>query len=394
MKLRTPRGVKDFLPEDARWKRDLEQSIYQVFDQWGYREVITPTFELFNVIANDESAAGQTYRFLGRNGELLALRSDLTKPIARLVATRMLDQPKPLRLSYLANVFRYDDVQIGFQREFYQAGVELIGSASPAADAEVIALAISAFNALGVKDFNIDIGQVHYLRGIMEDCPDRQTEQLIWDLLLKKDLVGLKEVLQTVQLPEETKKLLFDLPKLRGSESLLTEAYNRSSNASARAAIDNLGQIYRLLQQYGVANQVHLDLSIVKPLDYYTGMVLEGYVPNLGYSLCSGGRYDHLSKEFGGEQPAVGFALGIERLMLALEKQGLRPNNVSTRILVLPQSWKHALEYATQKRTQGVQVEVDTQGLELEQAKAYAQQRQITSIVVVGASGHEIYQVN
>ena len=128
MNLRTPRGVKDFLPLEAEWKLELERKIRSVFHRWGYQEVISPTFEFYDLFAQGSGDQRQAYRFFDQNGDLLVLRSDLTTPIARMVATRLKDEAKPLRLGYIANVFRYDEVQVGFQREFYQAGVELLGA--------------------------------------------------------------------------------------------------------------------------------------------------------------------------------------------------------------------------------------------------------------------------
>lgn len=383
MELKTPRGVKDFLPAEARWKNQLETDLRQVFRTWGYQEIITPTFEFYDIFEQGSTNAHEAYRFLGRDGELLALRSDLTTPIARMVATRMAAYPKPLRLAYLVNVFRYDDVQIGFQREFYQSGVELIGSDNPAADAEGIALAITLFNKMGVKDFRLDIGQVEFFHGIMENCQCGNTKKLIWKALLRNDLVGLREIVSHTDLDDSTKKLLVDLPKLRGQADVLKEAYHRTENVRARKAIHNLEEIHQLLQGYGVTDQLHIDLGMVKSLDYYTGMILEGYVPDIGFTLISGGRYDTLASQFGNDLPAVGFALGLERLMLVLEQQGLRPLQKPEGILVLPYNWDKALEYANQQRQLDMYVEIDSEGLTVAEAQVYAKKKNMAALVVV-----------
>lgn len=384
MELKTPRGVKDFLPVEARWKTELESEIRRIFRTWGFQEIITPTFEFFEIFEQGSINAREAYRFVGRDGELLTLRYDLTTPIARMVASRLKDQPKPLRLAYLANVFRYDDVQVGFQREFYQSGVELIGSANPATDAEIIALAITLFNTMGVKDFRLDIGQVEFFHGIMEDCQCQKTKKLIWKALLRNDLVGLRDVVNSTELNESTKKLLLDLPQLRGQVEVLDEAYCKTENHRARQAILNLKQVYQLLVDYGVTDQVYIDLGMVKSLEYYTGVVLEGYVPDIGFTLISGGRYDNLSSRFGNQLPAVGFALGLERLMLVLEQQGLKPANKAQGILVLPHDWVKALQYAKEQRQAGIQVEIDTEELTVEQAKKYAAAKNMKALVVAG----------
>lgn len=393
MKLRIPRGVKDFLPNDARWKYELEQKIHSVFACWSYQEVITPTFEFYDVLKQGDASADQTYRFFGHNGELLALRSDLTTPIARMVATRLKDQPKPLRLAYLANVFRHNDVQVGFQREFYQAGVELMGSGSPAADAEAIALAVTLFNELGVKDFKLDIGQIQYFRGIVEDCTCNFIKQRIWQLLLKKDFVGYETLIKQADIDYGTKELLLDLPNFQGKSEILDQAYQSTENLHARAAVKNLQEIYSLLQGYGIADQVNIDLSMVKSLEYYTGMVIEGYVPSLGFTLCSGGRYDNLSSQFGSQQPAVGFALGLERLMLVLEQQGLKPKVKQEGMLILPYSWSRAVKYAADQRAKGIRVEVDIQGLTRAQAEEYARDKHFAAVVIIEDSTMEMLEV-
>jgi len=384
MKLRTPRGVKDFLPADAEWKFQLEQQIRAIFGWWGYQEVITPTFEFHDVLAQGGPAAERhTYRFFDNNGELLVLRSDLTMPIARMVATRFKHELKPLRFSYIANVFRYDDVQVGFQREFYQAGVELIGTSSAAADAEVAALAISVFNDLGVRDFSLDIGHADFIHGVLEECTNSTVRQQIWDLLLRRDLVGLRNLVTASDLTSATKELLLDLPHCRGKEALLEEVYQRTVNPHARQALINLREIFQYIQAYGYGDQVTIDLSIVKSLGYYTGMVLEGYVPSLGFTICSGGRYDHLSCQFGNDLPAVGFALGLERLMLVLEQQGLRPERKPQGLLVLPVSWEHALAYAMEQRKAGIRVEVDTEGRSEAEAVEYARKKNYNAVVII-----------
>lgn len=393
MKLQTPRGVKDFLPEETRWKLELETKLRQVFGQWAYEEVVTPTFELYDTLNLGDGTSDEMYRFLGRNGELLALRSEITTQIVRMVATRFQADPKPLRLSYHANVFRHDDVQVGFQREFYQAGVELIGSDTPAADGEAIALAIRSIQAVGVQDFRVDIGQVQYFHGLMSECQCPQISDQVRQALLHQDYVGLKQIIQQADLDRETKNLLLKLPSLRGGDEVLKKAYAATKNKVAQAAVDNIRDIYRLLEAHGVADAVQIDFGMVKSLEYYTGMVMEGYTPNLGFSLGGGGRYNSLSARFGTNIPAVGFALGLERLMLVLERQGLKPAPAKQSYLVLPKNWVKALAYASKQRANGYQVEVDVQGLSFNEGLRYAQAKQIAWIATVGDDEPQIVAV-
>lgn len=393
MKLQTPRGAKDFLPDDARWKYVLEQKIHELFAQWGYQVVITPTFEFFDVFAQGDASTQQIYRFLDRRGEMLALRSDITTPIARMVTTRLKGESKPLRLAYLANVFRYDTVQVGFQREFYQAGIELIGSSSPLTDAEVAAFIVTLFNSFGIENFSLDIGQIQYIHGVIAECECDSTKKLILNNMLKKDMVGLKDVVENSKLSSKTKKLLLELPNLRGKMDVLDYAYHKTDNEQAQAAVNNLKEIYTRLQAYDIIDQINIDFSIVKSLNYYTGMVLEGYVSDLGFTLCSGGRYDNLSRQFGSQLPAVGFALGLERLMLVLEKLGLKYSKQSEGRLVIPHSWSKAVAYAAEKRREGIRVIIDTQGLSEQEAINYAKSKGLAAVVIIGRDTSKMIRV-
>ncbi|MFO7310816.1 MAG: ATP phosphoribosyltransferase regulatory subunit [Bacillota bacterium] len=324
----TPRGLKDFLPKDAARKRAVESALATTFARWGYAEVITPTVEFFECLAlgDGPELVEKMYRLFDREGHQLALRPEVTTPIGRIVATRLKDEPLPLRLYYIANVFRYEEPQAGRQREFWQAGVELVGATGPAADAEVIALAVTALAAAGLKDFRLDIGQVGYFNGLMEGAALSQEERrAIRRALLRRDYVALDEALAQSGLPEGKRRLLRELPRLRGREETIARAIELADNPVSREAAENLGAIYAALAAHGVADRVYIDFGMIKDLDYYTGMVLEGYAPDLGFPVCTGGRYDNLIGRFGYECPATGFVVGVERLMLALEGQGALP---------------------------------------------------------------------
>nr|MBO2478171.1 ATP phosphoribosyltransferase regulatory subunit [Bacillota bacterium] len=276
----TPRGLKDFLPKDAARKRAVESALATTFARWGYAEVITPTVEFFECLAlgDGPELVEKMYRLFDREGHQLALRPEVTTPIGRIVATRLKDEPLPLRLYYIANVFRYEEPQAGRQREFWQAGVELVGATGPAADAEVIALAVTALAAAGLKDFRLDIGQVGYFNGLMEGAALSQEERrAIRRALLRRDYVALDEALAQSGLPEGKRRLLRELPRLRGREETIARAIELADNPVSREAAENLGAIYAALAAHGVADRVYIDFGMIKDLDYYTGMVLEGY---------------------------------------------------------------------------------------------------------------------
>ena len=330
-----PYGTKDILPQDAARKRRVENELARLFLAWGYQEVVTPTFEYHETLKAGvpEESDDSSFRFFDRNGRMLALRPDMTTPIARVAVMRMKDDPLPFRLFYLANVFRQEESQAGRQCEFYQAGVELLGAGGIAADAEVVALAVEALLAAGLADFQICLGQVDFIGGIMTEAGlDAQTGQAVKRLLLERNLVGLAELLDESRIDDDIKQLLQQLPMLHGKLELLQQVRERVKNPISQAAIDNLADIYGLLQSYGIDRYVTFDLGIIRDFEYYTGMVFEAYTSGLGYPICGGGRYDRMAGSFGREQPATGFALGIERVLMALERQGLSvataPQNV------------------------------------------------------------------
>lgn len=331
--LEIPYGTRDFLPNEAMEKRVIEERIAKVLCLWGYSEVSTPTMEYLDTLlmGTGKVRADGMFKLFDKNNRTLALRNEMTTPIARVVASRLKDETQPLKLSYISSVFRYEQTQSGRQCEFHQAGVELIGSNDAAADAEVIALAINILKEVGLTNFQICLGQANFINGIMQQCclsPKEQSK--LKKAIEKRDLVELELIVDAAQLPEMAKVLLKKLPVLHGGEEVLQKAYDMTMNAQSREALDNLKEIYRLLENYKVAEYVTFDLGIIRDFSYYTGMMFEAYTPGLGYPLCGGGRYNNMLSEFGTDKPATGFAVGIERILLSLQRQGI-PRPVQAR---------------------------------------------------------------
>jgi ATP phosphoribosyltransferase regulatory subunit len=302
----------------------VEERVRQVFTGFGYREVRTPVFEREAVLAQGAAPGQQAsvFRFFSPEGEVLALRSDLTTPIARLVTQRLAGELRPLRLFYLADVFRWAEPGGGRQRQFGQAGVELVGAGGPPADAEVVLLACRALEAAGVGDFRLDLGQVAFFTGLLaESGLGGPAQEAVHEAFLAKDWVGLEATLRRV-CPEEGRRAIMTLTELRGGREVLERAreHLRARRGEAARALEDLAAVWDLLDGFGLGNRLAIDLGLVKDLAYYTGLVLEGYVPRLGYTLCTGGRYDGLYAQFGAAEPATGFALGLERVAEALAR--------------------------------------------------------------------------
>lgn len=361
--LEIPYGTRDFLPEEAAEKRAIENRLAELFAQWGYHEVVTPTIEYLDtlVMGNRASLEPRMFKFFDKNNRTVALRHEMTTPIARLVSSRLKDHAMPLKLSYISNVYRYEQTQTGRQCEFYQAGVELMGSSSASADAEVIALAIQGLLRSGLKDFKLCLGQVEFASGIMEQYQlTKEAKEGIKRAIEERDLVALETLVDSLEIPENAKDVIKRLPYLHGKGDVLKAAYDMALNAQSRRALDNLSEILVLLECYDVGQYVSFDLGIIRDFSYYTGMVFEIYAPGLGFPLCGGGRYDRMLSDFGSACPATGFALGIERILLAMECQGIRkPESPRDIFISYPQGkTAEAIEKASELRAQGKVVEL------------------------------------
>jgi ATP phosphoribosyltransferase regulatory subunit len=315
----TPPGTRDILPAEMRELRALESALRAAFDQHGYGEVRTPTIEYAEVLRRgDERYANAAYRFFDERGDLLAMRSDMTIPIARLVATRLQDEEPPFRLSYIASAYRAVNPQRGQMREFTQAGVELIGAPAPDGTAEVIEVLSGALDAAGLTRAVVGLGDADLYRQLLVELGvEEEPRARILDRLATHDLVGLEMAVdEIVGLPAEARATLLALPGMRGGREVLDRATALGGDAVERAT-GRLRATYDALAARGVADRVRLDLGLLRDLGYYTGAILEVYDPALGHILGGGGRYDALLGRFGRELPAVGFALYLERLHVA-----------------------------------------------------------------------------
>lgn len=322
-----PKGVKIYLPDEAWAKRNVEGRLLSGFTRWGYREIVTPTYEYADVLSvgTDEALQEQMLKLVDRDtGRMLALRADITPQIARIVATRLRDEPKPLRLAYVANVFRYQEPQVGRYREFFQAGVELVGLEKPEADAEMIAMTVEGLRSLGLDRFQINVGQADFFRGVLEELKiTLEQGRQLQDALSRKDASTLEHLVRELAPPASTAELLLALPDLFGREDVLERGARLVKNHRSERALANLAEVHRLLRAYGLADAVILDLGEVRGFDYYSGVHFEGYVSGLGAPLCGGGRYDQMLARFGYDCPATGFAFEVGRALLAMEAQGV-----------------------------------------------------------------------
>src|SRR5205085_2782684 len=309
-----PSGTRDVLPEETREVRAITDALRRVFERHRYGEVYTPALEYESVLARaDMAEARPAYRVFDESGAVLVLRSDMTVPIARVVATRYAASEPPLRFCYFAHCYRGVPPQRGQQRELLQAGIELIGSPAPEGTAEALTVLCDALDAVGLKDYRIGMGDASLYPALMRSLDVREPVQAgLHDALVRRDFVSVEHQLAEAGLTQEAAALLLEVPQRRGGAEILADA-----PAPAVDAVTGMRRVHELLQP-SVAARVIFDFGLVGGIGYYTGAVFEVYDPELGAPIGSGGRYDELLGRFGRELPAVGFALGVDRLHIAL----------------------------------------------------------------------------
>jgi len=309
-----PSGTRDVLPDETREVRAITDALRGVFERHGYGEVYTPALEYESVLARADMAdAKPAYRVFDESGATLVLRSDMTVPIARVVATRYPNAEPPLRFCYLAHCYRGVRPQRGQPRELLQAGIELIGAPAPQGTAEALSVLCAALDEVGLEDYRIGLGDASLYPSLMASLgvPDELRPRLL-AALAGRDFVSLERELAGLELSAEERDLLLAVPQRRGGPGVLDVNGGVVADATA-----NMRQVYELLEQ-NVADRVIFDLGLVRSIGYYTGAVFEVYDPALGAPIGGGGRYDELLGRFGRSLPAVGFALGVDRLHIAL----------------------------------------------------------------------------
>ena len=302
------------LPDEMRELRAMTERIREVFERAGYGEVYTPALEYEGTLARgDLSATGPAYRVFDEHGNVLALRSDMTVPIARLAATRYSHAEPPLRFSYLAHAYRGVRPQRGQSRELLQAGVELIGAPGPEGTAEALTVLGDALDAAGLKTYRVGVGDASLYPALLEalSVPDTARERILTELV-DGDFVGVDREVRSLGLSAEHVELLLRVPQIRGGPEVLQEL-----DGALHHAVTGMRELHALLAPQ-TAERIIFDLGLVRSLGYYTGAVFQVYDPGYGVPIGSGGRYDELLGQFGRPLPAVGFALNVERLHIAL----------------------------------------------------------------------------
>ena len=386
----TVRGMRDLIGEEAAAFTHIIAKARETAALYGYKEVITPVVEPLELLSakSGEEIRQRMFIFKDLGERQVALRPEFTASIARLATTALKNEPKPLRLFSVGSVYRYDEPQRGRYREFWQSNFELLGSARPEADAEIVLLTNRLMKSLGLQGYAFKIGHIGIIRGILsQEGVDEKTQNAILQRMDKKDYEEAFKLAPT----EKCRVMLEGLLQLKSEDCFETVEKIKAYVAGyekAKAAADNLGEVLKLIVESGCPIQV-VEPAFARGLEYYTGVIFEIYIPQLDIALGGGGRYDRLIELFGGEPtPAVGCAHGIDRVALALQTQkAALATEAGKRVLVLSVNDAlkgEALKIAQMLRESGVTVEFEIMGRKMAKALEDADKRKVDYAVIVG----------
>ena len=336
--LHTPEGVRDIYNEECAVKLALQNRLHRVLHLYGYHDIQTPTFEFFDVFRKEIGTipSRELYKFFDREGNTLVLRPDITPQIARVAATLLGDEGIPSRLCYVGNTFVNFSSYQGRLREHTQLGAELLGIDSPEADAEMLALVVECLLESGLKEFQINVGNVDFFQSMIEDAQvDEDTEERLRELLNNRNYFGVDELMEEAEVKRSAREGFAALSGFVGGVEILDEAKRVAPNSKALKALKRLERIYQILCAYHVEEYISFDLSMSGLYGYYTGIIFRAYTFGTGDAIVKGGRYDHLIEKFGKEAASIGFAIVLDELMSALGRQHIEVSRPRTGTLLL-----------------------------------------------------------
>ena len=399
--LHTPDGVRDIYGVECTRKAAIQNRILEIFHLYGYQDIETPTFEFFDIFNESRGSvkAKEMFKFFDRDNHTLVLRPDETPAIARCVTKYFTEKDMPLRLCYLERTFINNTSYQGRLKEAAQTGVELIGDDSSDADAEILAMVIRALKAAGLTEFQVELGEVDFFRGLLEEAGmDEEMEEKLRELIENKNYFGVEELVMEQPIPQELKDAFLKLPELFGSLEEIQASREFTKNPRALRAIDRLEEVNRILEYYDLSEYVSYDLGMLSQYQYYTGIIFKAYTYGTGDYIVNGGRYDKLLIQFGKDAPAVGFGISVDDLMLALSRQKIDTpvRVVNTMILFEPESREQAIQLAKHFRdtSMPVQLQLKKADKTLEAYKAYAGRTTITNLLYLDEKGFSVKIVN
>ena len=361
-KMHTPEGVRDIYNKECETKLALQKTLSTVLHLYGYQDIQTPTFEYDDVFRKEigSTSTKELYRFFDREGNILTLRPDITPSVARAAATLFETEDFPIRLCYAGNTFTNHTSYQGRLKENTQLGAELIGLDSIEADAEMLAMVVDGLKRTGLKEFQVNIGHVDFIQSLLEatGLEDDEMDE-IRTLINNRNYFGVEEILDNRSVKESVKEAFHILPELMGGPEILESAARIAPSAEARLAVTRLQQIYKLLRLYKAEDHVTFDLSMSGSYGYYTGIIFRAYTYGTGDAVVRGGRYDHLLEKFGKSTPSIGFAIIIDELMSALNRQKISVQTAKRNLLVYTEATeKWAVSLARSFRAKGKNIEM------------------------------------
>lgn len=382
-----PEGTQDILLRECKYKTDIEDKLRKSYSQSGFLQVVTPTLEFYDVFNSENQPIEQEkmYKLFDNHGRIMVLRPDMTTPICRVAATKLKDSFYPLKLCYNSNIFRVNENWKAKMSEFTQSGIEIIGIDNYKADAESILTAIKALKDAGLSNFKIELGQAEFFKALIENIEITENEiEDLRKLVENKNYIALKEFLDKRQnsVDGDNLNILKKLPELFGGIEVLNIAKALTKNEKALKALNNINEVYNMIDNIGLSNYLFIDLGMVQHINYYTGIIFRGYVDEIGTDILSGGRYDNLVDQFGISLPATGFAINVDSILLALEKQGKECEKLASDFVVYYEDAfvSKAYKLADILRKNGYQVELSlfqSEKLTVE----YAEKKEILKVI-------------
>ncbi len=324
--LHTPEGVRDIYNEECEKKVYLQDTIYRTIKSYGFSDIQTPTFEFFDIYSKEKGSVDQKnmYKFFDREGNTLVLRPDITPAIARAVSKYYMDYDMPLRYCYVGNTYINNPEHQGKLKEITQIGGELIGDNTSDCDAEAVAIVADALLKSGLKEFQIEIGHIDFLKGIAKEAElDEESFVELKSLLEKKNFFGVEELISKTCNKPNIIEFFSNLTDYTGSIDVVKAARSIANNELITNALDRMEKIYTILSYYNLEKYISFDLSFTSSYNYYTGIIFRGYTYGTGEAVVTGGRYDKLLSQYGKDTPAIGFAINIDLLLVAMNRQKL-----------------------------------------------------------------------
>lgn len=357
--LHTPEGVRDIYNQECAKKLILQENLQKLLKQYGFHAIQTPTFEFFDIFSREvgTTPSRDLYKFFDREGNTLVLRPDITPSIARSVAKYFSQEDMPIRLWYQGNTFINNSSYQGRLKESTQLGAELIGDDSVDADAEILALVVQSLQTAGLREFQISVGHVDFLKGLVQEaCLSQETIEELLELISNKNFWGVEELVEPLPMEGRLKELF----------SMLGQIYNDSSELKPclelalgypllEGAVKRLIELYDTLKLYQVEPYISMELGIISSYKYYTGIIFAGYTFGSGEAIVKGGRYDDLLPYFGKEAPSIGFAVVVDQLMAALSRQkiAIAVERRLSLVVYEPGKRAEAVAYVRQQRSLG-----------------------------------------